>query len=407
MAEQTQSYDVIIVGGGPVGLTLGAALARFGPGLRVALCDRRAFAVPEDGRASALAAGVTRVFEGLGLWGDLVGAAAPVKAMRITDSGRDDIARPLFLSFTGDVTPGRPYAHMVPNRAIMQSLLSAVTGAADLCGAVEITGFTADAGAAALTFSDGRRLTAPLVVAADGARSALRGMAGIGVISHDYGQTGLVTTIGHALDHDETAYEHFRPQGPFASLPLPGKRSSLVWTETHAQAARLKLRPPEELAPVIEAAMGSCLGKVEVLEAVQAFPLGLQMARSFTAARLALIGDAAHVVHPIAGQGLNLGVQDVAALAEVIVEALRLGQDAGAADVLERYQRWRRFDVALMGMVTDSLNRLFSNDIAPVRAARDFGLGVVDRLPFVKSGLIRRAAALDSDGPKLMRGLPI
>jgi 2-octaprenyl-6-methoxyphenol hydroxylase len=237
--------------------------------------------------------------------------------------------------------------------------------------------------------------------------SALRGMAGIGVVSHDYKQAGIVTTIAHELPHEGTAYEHFLPAGPFASLPLPGNRSSLVWTESTAEAARLKALPLEEVAGLIEAAMGSSLGKITVEESLQSFPLRLQLARAFVAPRLALIGDAAHVIHPLAGQGLNLGLKDVAALAETLVDAMRLGVDHGAPDVLVRYQQWRRFDTALMAAVTDNLNRLFSNDVASVRAVRDVGLGLVDRMAPVKDALIARAAGLESNGPRLTRGMPL
>jgi 2-octaprenyl-6-methoxyphenol hydroxylase len=190
-------------------------------------------------------------------------------------------------------------------------------------------------------------------------------------------------------------------------VPLPGNRSSLVWTESREAATDYKAMPLAEVARIIEGVMGSSLGTVTVDEPLQMFPLSMRLARSFVAPRLALIGDAAHVVHPVAGQGLNLGLKDVAALTEVVVEAMRLGLDHGAADVLERYQRWRRFDTALMAMVTDGMNRLFSNDVAPVRALRDLGLGIVDRLPPVKDMMIARAAGAGSDAPRLLRGLPV
>ena len=403
----TDSYDVIIVGGGPVGLCQALALTRFQRGLRVALLDRRPFSVPNDKRAFALSAGVRRVLEALGVWSALSAEATPIRAMKISDSGSGDISRPVFLTFEGDVAPGEPYAHMVPNRVLTAALLEAVKDHAELIAPVEVTGYAAEAATATLSLKDGRVLRAPLIVAADGAMSALRQMAGIGVVSHDYRQSGIVTTIAHQLPHEGTAFEHFRPAGPFASLPLSGNRSSLVWTESTEEAARLKALPLEQAAVEIEAAMGSSLGKVTVEEGLQSFPLKLQLAREFVAPRLALIGDAAHVIHPLAGQGLNLGLKDVAALAESVIEAMRMGLDYGSADVLAGYQQWRRFDTALMAAVTDNLNRLFSNDMAPVRALRDVGMGLVDRFAPVKSALIGRAAGLDRNGPRLLRGIPL
>lgn len=402
-----QAYDVLIVGGGPVGLTLALALVQSAGGIRVGLVDRRPLSVPRDARASAIAAGVRRVFEALGVWPAMAAASQPITAMRITDSGEGDISRPLFLTFDGDIAPGEAFAHMVPNSVSGQVLLDAVGEKISVIAPATITGYTTEAGAARLMLDDGRVLTAPLLVAADGGQSTLRGMAGIGVIAHDYRQTGLVTTIGHELPHDGVAYEHFRPAGPFASLPLPGNRSSLVWTESSDAAPRFLAMAPDELAGEIEAVMGSTLGAVTVEEKLMGFPLRLQIARDFVAPRLALVGDAAHVVHPIAGQGLNLGLKDVAALAEVVIDAIRLGLDHGGDDVLARYQGWRRLDTSGMAAMTDGLNRLFSNDIAPVRALRDFGLGLVDRAGPIKSALIRTASGVSASGPRLLSGLPI
>jgi 2-octaprenyl-6-methoxyphenol hydroxylase len=412
MSSSPDRYDVIIVGGGPVGLAMALSYARFMRGLRIALVDRRAFTVPADQRASALSAGARRLFEALGVWDGLAGEAQPITAMKLSDSGIGDMARPLFLSFEGEVAPGEPFAHMVGNRALAAALLGALGEAVEIVAPVEITGLASGAGLSTLTLKDGRNLAAPLVIAADGAQSLLRRLAGIEVASHDYRQSGIVTTITHTLPHEGVAYQHFRPAGPFASLPKRdesglGHRSSLVWTESPETAARYKAMPRLEIAGLIEAVMGSTLGAVTVEEDLQIFPLHLQLARAFVAERLALIGDAAHVVHPIAGQGLNLGLKDVAALAEVTIEAMRLGLDYGAEDVLARYQRWRRLDTSLIALVTDGMNRLFSNDIPPVRALRDLGLGVVDRLPPAKDVMIRRAAALGGDAPRLFAGHPI
>lgn len=407
MAQAAETHDVLIVGGGPVGLTLALALAQSARGIRVGLVDRRPLSVPRDNRASAIAAGVRRVFEALGVWPAMAAEAQPITAMRITDSGRGDISRPLFLSFEGDVAPGEAFAHMVPNRVMGQALLDAAGGQIAVIAPAEIKTWEGDARTARLVLADGSVLTAPLVAAADGAQSALRQMAGIGVVEHDYKQTGLVTTIGHELAHEGVAYEHFRPAGPFASLPLPGNRSSLVWTEASADAPRFLAMDKAQLALEIEAVMGSSLGAVTVEEDLAGFPLRMRIARAFIGPRLALVGDAAHVVHPIAGQGLNLGLKDVAALAEVVIDAIRLGLDHGADDALARYQSWRRLDTSTMAMVTDGMNRLFSNDAAPVRALRDFGLGLVDRAGPLKAAMIRTAAGVSGNGPKLLSGLPL
>lgn len=402
-----ERHDVIIVGAGPVGLTMALALVRSAPGIKVALVDRRPLSIPRDNRASAIAAGVRRVFEALGVWPEMESQSQPISRMHITDLGAGDLARPLFLRFEGDVAPGEAFAHMVPNQASGAALLQAVEGHIAVIAPAEISDWAADNALGRLTLADGRVLLAPLIVAADGAQSNLRQRAGIDTLGHDYGQVGLVATIAHELPHAGVAYEHFRPAGPFASLPLPGNRSSLVWTETAQSAPRFLAMAPDALALEIEAAMGSTLGRMTLEDKLMGFPLRLQLARSFVGPRLALIGDAAHVVHPIAGQGLNLGLKDVAALAEVIVDALRLGLDHGAPDILDRYQAWRRLDTASMAMVTDGMNRLFSNDIAPIRALRDFGLGLVDRAGPVKSALIRAASGVGGGAPKLLGGMPI
>ena len=406
--KNTLAVDVAIVGAGPVGTSLALALTRFCSGLRVALIDRRPLAPPPDLRSSAIAAGPRRILDALGVWDRVAADAEPVLALRLTDSGEKDIFRPAFLDFSGELAPGEPFAHLVPNRRLAEALIGSLGEGVDILAPATITGMARDAGAAKLTLADGTTVKADLIVAADGAQSALRGMAGIGVRAHDYGQSGLVGTFAHSLPHHGVAWQHFRPAGPMASLPLPGNRSSLVWAESAARAAELLTLKPEEIAAEMEMAMGSVLGTISLESGVGVHPLRLQLAHAITAERFALVGDAAHVIHPIAGQGLNLGLKDVAALAETVIEAVRLGLDAGDAGALARYARWRRIDVATMAAVTDGLNRLFSNDIAPLRAMRDFGLSLVDRAGPIKEALIRSAAAASSGpGPRLLLGQPI
>jgi 2-octaprenyl-6-methoxyphenol hydroxylase len=252
--------------------------------------------------------------------------------------------------------------------------------------------------------ADGEKISARLLVGADGARSRIREQAGIVTHGWSYNQSGIVTTVAHERDHNGRAEEHFLPAGPFAILPLTGKRVSIVWTESTREAERLVATPDEEFHDELEKRFGLHLGDLKVVGARRAYPLGLFTAREFIAERLALVGDAAHVIHPIAGQGLNMGLRDVAALAEAIADAARLGLDIGARDVLERYQRWRRFDTMTMGVATDGLNKLFSNHSDVLRLARDVGLGVVERLPALKRVFIREAAGFTGDVPKLMRG---
>ena len=406
MAGETEKriFDVLIVGGGPVGLSLAIALEKFVPGIRLGLIDRRPLTVPRDSRASAIAAGVRHLFEAIGVWPAMAAEANPIESMKITDSGSGDISRPVFLDFGGEAAPGDPFAHMVPNTASAAALIAAAEGI-DILAPGAVSAFSAGPARAEITLEDGRRLEAGLVVAADGGRSTLRSLAGIRIFSHDYRQSGIVTTISHAEPHHNVAYEHFLPAGPFASLPLTGNRSSLVWAEASDTAQALLAMAPGELAGRIEAAMGSVLGRVEVIETVQSFPLSLVLAHKFAAPRLALVGDAAHVIHPLAGQGLNLGLRDVAVLAEVLVDAVRLGEDFGRLDVLERYEARRRGDAALMALATDGLNRLFSNDLAPVRAIRDFGLSAVERIAPLKEAFIAQAAG--TRGAKLLRGIAL
>ncbi|SHN74558.1 ubiquinone biosynthesis hydroxylase [Bradyrhizobium erythrophlei] len=397
----------IVIGGGAfAGLALALALRQgLGPELPIIVADPALATRPSrDPRATAIVAACRRLFETIGAWADVASGAQPILDMVVTDSKLEDATRPAFLTFSGHVEPGEPFAHMVENRYLIDVLIRrAVAEGIDLRG-LAVSDFAARGDGVTVTLSDGGVIEASLLVAADGARSKLRERAGIATHGWDYDQSGIVATVGHERDHQGRAEEHFLPAGPFAILPLSGKRSSLVWTEKRAEAARIVALGESEFQAELERRFGLHLGDVKVLDKPRAFPLGYFVARSFISERLALVGDAAHVIHPIAGQGLNMGLKDVAALAEVIVDAARLGIDPGQADVLERYQRWRRFDTMAMGFATNSLNFLFSNESTLLRTVRDIGLGLVDRAPPLKSLFIRQAAGLAGEVPRLLKG---
>ncbi len=386
----------IVIGGGAfAGLALALALRQgLGPDVPVIVADPALATRPSrDPRASAIVAGGRRMFE-----------AQPILDMVVTDSRVDDATRPTFLTFAGEVEPGEPFAHMVENRRLIDELVQRTEAAGVDLRAMPVTTFNSRPDGVSVTLGDGSVIEAALLVAADGARSKLRERAGIATHGWDYDQSGIVVTVGHERDHAGRAEEHFLPAGPFAILPLRGNRSSLVWTEKRKDAERIVALPEDEFHTELERRFGLHLGEVKALDKPRAFPLGYFVARSFIGERLALIGDAAHVIHPIAGQGLNMGLKDVAALAESIVDAARLGMDFGQADVLERYQRWRRFDTMSMGLATNVLNFMFSNDLPFVRSIRDIGLGIVDRLPPLKGTFIKQAAGLSGEVPRLLKG---
>jgi 2-octaprenyl-6-methoxyphenol hydroxylase len=397
----------IVIGGGAfVGLTLALALRQgLGDAAEIIVADPALATRPSrDPRASAIIAGCRRLFEAVGAWQQIEDKAQPILDMVVTDSALDDATRPTFLSFGGDVEPGLPFAYMVENRHLIDALYERAAAEGVVLRADTVASYDSGPDGARVTFGDGKRVDANLVVAADGAKSALRERAGIATHGWEYDQSGIVVTVEHEREHNGRAEEHFLPAGPFAILPLKGKRASLVWTETRKDAQRIVKLSDDEFQLELEKRFGLHLGEVKPVGPRRAFPLGYFVARSFIAERLALVGDAAHVIHPIAGQGLNLGLKDIAALAEVVVDAARLGIDPGQADVLARYQRWRRFDTMAMGVATNSLNLLFSNHSTLLRGVRDFGLGLVDRIAPLKSVFVKQAAGLSGDVPRLLKG---
>jgi len=404
--------DVLIIGGGFVGGSLAAALAA--TPLTACMVDRadpaEALKATFDGRAFAISATNRRMLEGIGLWQDLGPTSAPILDIRVSDG-----PSLLFLHYDHKDIGDEPMGQMVENHHLRRALhrrLAACDGLVNLAPAA-VTDLVRDAGGVAATLADGRRVRARLAVGADGRGSATRASAGIKLTNWTYRQTGIVCTVKHERSHDYVAHERFLPAGPFAILPLAGdppaaaNRSSIVWTEREDLAPALLALDDDAFRTELMRRFGDFMGAVEVIGPRWSYPLSLQFARRTIDTRLVLVGDAAHGMHPIAGQGLNMGLRDAATLAEVLVEAHRLGLDIGAGATLERYQRWRRFDNATMLTATDALNRLFSNDLAPLRLARDLGLAAVEKMPPLKRVFMRHAMGMVGELPRLLRGQPL
>ncbi len=404
----SDTTELLIAGGGLNGMLLGIACAD--AGLPVAVVDRQdpATMLGEgfDGRTTAIAYGSKLVLDGVGLWPMIAAEAEPIREIRVADDNS-----PFFLHYDHkELDPGSssdtPLGYIVENRVLRRALFERAKAlpsftllAPRLVGTV-----TADDSSAVATLGDATRIHARLVVAADGKDLPLRQGAQIRTVEWRYKQTGIVTTVAHERPHAGIAVEHFLPAGPFAILPMTKNRSSIVWTEDAALAPHVVKLPDAQFAAELSVRFGDFLGAIEPVGPRWTYPLLLMQAERYTARRLALIGEAAHVIHPIAGQGLNVGIRDCAALAEAVIDARRLGLDIGDDSVLERYQRWRRLDAVLLAGVTDGLNRLFSNRIAPLRLARDLGLAAVNRMPPLKRLLMQHAMGTLGDRPRLARG---
>jgi len=402
-----KTVDIAIGGGGMVGLALGLALAK--GGLSVAAADpldpAKALAEDFDGRVSALSFASVRMLRALGVWEHLRPHAQPINDILVTDAKLGEAPSPFSLHFDSHEL-GTPLGHIAENRHIRQALYAAVEGVPGfaLIAPASLDRVTTEGPHATAHLSDGTEFGAQLAVAADGRQSRLRAAMRIGVVDWSYPQEGIVATVHHAKPHNGVAYEHFLPSGPFAILPMTGNRSSLVWTERTEIARRMMGLDQAGFDAEIAKRFGAHLGETKAGDGRWSYPLRFHLARSYVKPRFALVGDAAHGIHPIAGQGLNLGLKDAAALAETVLDAAAKGLDIGMLNVLTRYERWRRFDSFVMGAATDGLNRLFSNDIAPLRVARDLGMGAVDAIGPLRRFFMRQAGGDVGQLPKLMRG---
>lgn len=404
---RTNKTDVVIAGGGMVGLTLALALAKGGLGVTVVdpVPAKKALGEAFDGRVSALAYSSVRMFEALGIWASLEEHAQPIHDILVTDAGLERAPSPFSLHFDHREI-GRAMGAIAENRHIRMAQHAAL-------GETKTISFRSPAALVDLettphmitaVLDTGEKLACKLVVAADGRDSPMRERMGIGVIGWSYPQMGIVTTVEHERPHNGTAYEHFLPSGPFAILPLPGNRSSLVWTEREDFAPAMMKLSDEAFDAEVARRFGAHLGATRAYGPRWSYPLRFHLARAYVKPRFAVAGDAAHGIHPIAGQGLNLGLKDVAALAEVVLDAARLGLDIGDLHMLKRYERWRRFDSFTLAAATDGLNRLFSNDFTPLRIVRDVGLGIVDGIGPLRRFFMRHAGGDVGKLPRLMRG---
>lgn len=403
----SEMSDILIVGGGLNGPALALALAQAGRSVTVidALPETVRKDAAFDGRGYALALASVRLLRRIGVWERVEDHAQPMLEIKVSDGRAGEGASPFFLHFDHAEIEEGPMGHMIEDRYLRRALLEAMDEAEEITQITDsVAAQEVNERGVTLTLASGKRVSGRLVVGCDGRASGTAARAGIRRTGWGYGQTALVAAVAHELPHHGIAHQFFMPPGPLAILPLPGNVSSIVWSESEATAAAFAALSDEDFMEVLRPRFGDFLGEISLKGGRFTYPLGLTIANSFVAERLALVGDAAHGMHPIAGQGLNAGLRDVGALAQVLGEAARRGEDFAAPDVLARYQQWRRFDTATLAAVTDATNRLFSNDNPVLRLGRDIGMGVLGAMPGLRRGFIREAAGLTGDLPELMKG---
>ncbi len=404
----TQNDDILIVGGGLNGPVLALALAKSGFGVTILdAAERDTHTDPDfDGRSYALALASCRLLAAIDIWDKIEDQAQPMREIKVSDGRAGEGPSPWILHFDHREMEEGPMGHMIEDRVLrtaLQDAIDAHPAITHLTGA-RVTAQEVGPSGVTLTLASGDTLSGGMLVGADGRQSGTAARAGIGRKGWGYGQTAVVCAVSHEKDHGGIAHQFFMPAGPLAILPLTQRRSSIVWSETDARAAELMSMDDAAFLDALRPAFGSFLGEIALTGKRFSYPLGLTLADSFIAPRIALVGDAAHGVHPIAGQGLNAGLRDVAALAEVLADARRRGEDPGSAGPLGRYQQWRRFDTTTLAIATDTFNRLFSNNNPALRLVRDIGMAAVNSVPGLRTTFMREAAGLTGDLPRLMRG---
>ena len=407
LPAMSNDSDVLIVGGGLNGPLLGLALAH--AGLKVTIVDNLPLQKRADsgfdGRSYALALTSTRLLQAVGLWDDLTDQAQPMLDIKVTDGRAGEGPSPFFMHFDHAEIEEGPMGYMVEDRHLRPALLKSLKDKGiEQLSEKTVVAQNVDATGVTATLATGELLRAKVLIGCDGRTSGTAQRAGISRTGWDYGQTALVCAIEHAEPHHGVAHQFFMPPGPLAILPLIGNRSSIVWSESTENAERINAMSDEDYTSVLQPRFGSFLGDIKLAGKRFSYPLSLSLANSLIGERIALVGDAAHGIHPIAGQGLNAGIRDIAALAEVFANATRRGEDIGSSAVLNRYQQWRRFDNTTLAIATDAFNKLFSNDNFALRGLRDLGMGIVGNLPGLRRSFIREAAGLTGDLPRLLKG---
>ncbi|PIB23076.1 2-octaprenyl-6-methoxyphenyl hydroxylase [Amylibacter kogurei] len=403
--------NITIVGGGLNGCALALACAQVG--FQVILLDQSRAQTQKsenfDGRAYALALTTVRMLRALDLWDSVAQHAQPILDIKVSDGRAGDGASPYYLHFDHRELDEGPMGHMLEDRYLRIALMDQMETHKNISYFPEtkVVDQIQNAGAIQVVLDDGRQIKTQLLVGCDGRQSGVATRAGIKRSGWDYDQASLVCAIEHALPHNGIAHQFFTPSGPLAILPLTGNRSSIVWTEQKTRAVEISQMDSSEYLDCLRPVFGNFLGDIKLAGDRFMYPLGLSLAQQFVMPHVALVGDAAHGIHPLAGQGLNLGLRDVGALAETLANAKRRGEDIGALNVLQRYQSWRRFDATGMAVATDSINRIFSNDNGLLRTIRDLGLGAVNAMPNTRRGFMRHAAGLSGNLPKLMQGRQI